>query len=164
TSELQGDTQSGGNGAQERSSVTQDQTNDTGQRQQFEPSAASLRLRGWERDFIKKLYPLIMSPRSAKRFVNLYRLIRVSIADEGELRAFIGNRVSGQHRAALVLLALLTGYPDEADEIFHELLREEHSETWWEFIANIEASKRSTQPDPSIDDRAIARCIELIEK
>ena len=40
----------------------------------------------------------------------------------------------GHHRIVLLLLAMLTGYPGEATEIFCNLLEQDHSETWWDFI------------------------------
>jgi hypothetical protein len=99
---------------------------------------AALQLCDWERDFMAKLHPLITSPRSAKRFINIYRLMRVSITNERDLAAFVGNRQGGQHRAALLLLAILTGYPAEATDILRDLLEEERSETWWQYIDGLE--------------------------
>jgi hypothetical protein len=104
---------------------------------------AALQLRDWEREFMAKLHPLIMSPRSAKRFINIYRLMRVSITNERDLAAFVGNKHGGQHRAALLLLAILTGYPAEATDILRDLLEEEKPETWWQYIDGLEARWKS---------------------
>lgn len=142
-----GTTETGGSGGTARSaesqhSLEQDKGHSIGGEKepdtQLEMNPAALRLQSWEREFIKTLHPLITSPRSTKRFVNLYRLIRVSIASEQDLRAFVGTADAGEHRAALLLLAILTGYPDEADELFHDLIVEERTESWWEYIDNWE--------------------------
>lgn len=112
-------------------------------RERMAPAAdanpAALQLRDWEREFMAKLHPLIMSPRSAKRFINIYRLMRVSITNERDLAAFVGNKRGGQHRAALLLLAILTGYPAEATDILRDLLEEERPETWWQYVDGLEA-------------------------
>ncbi len=92
-----------------------------------------LRIEDWERDFMKKLYSFIPSPRAAKRFVNIYRLLRASIEDL-DLQAFIGDKNGGQHRSMLLLLAMLIGYPAETIEILGDLSKRNHSETWWKFI------------------------------
>ncbi len=132
---------------------------------QAEANPAALQLREWERDFMKKLHPLIMSPRSAKRFINIYRLMRVSITNERDLAAFVGNKQGGQHRAALLLLAILTGYPAEATDILRDLLEEERPETWWQYIDGIEASwNSSTKPSTAGGPLTSQRRRDLMDK
>jgi cell division septum initiation protein DivIVA len=70
-----------------------------------------------ERDFMKLMHPLIATPRSAKRFVNVYRLLKASKAREGAID-FENDRA---HRPVLLLLALTTGYPDLAPPILERL-------------------------------------------
>jgi hypothetical protein len=82
---------------------------------------------------MKQLFAMMPSPRAAKRFINIYRLLRASV-DDAERQYFIGNEKGGKHRAALLLLAILTGYPAEATEILRALLEEHHPKTWWTFI------------------------------
>jgi len=106
---------------------------------------AALQLREWERDFMKELHPLVTSPRSTKRFVNIYRLMRVSITDQKELTAFVGDKNGGEHRAALLLLAILTGYPAEATDILRDLLERERTETWWQYIDGLEETWNKTE-------------------
>jgi hypothetical protein len=96
-----------------------------------------LRIEDWERAYMKRLFWLIPSPRAAKRFVNIYRLLRASVPEE-EHAAFVGGETEGQHRVALLLLAIVTGYPNEAAEILRELLKQDKSRHWWQFIDELE--------------------------
>ena len=66
---------------------------------------------------VEALAPLFTTPRSAKRFINIYRLMRVSLQDT-ELNALEGTTVSpGEYRTALLLLALVTNYPRLAPHV-----------------------------------------------
>jgi hypothetical protein len=98
-----------------------------------------LRIEDWERAFMKKLHELIPSPRAGKRFINVYRLLRAAVTDR-ERDRFVGDEEVGEYQCALLLLAILTGYPSQATEILRALLDEEHHETWREFIATYKAS------------------------
>jgi hypothetical protein len=60
---------------------------------------------------MKRLFWLIPSPRAAKRFVNIYRLLRASRTGRREHAAFVGGETEGQHRVALLLLAIVTAIP-----------------------------------------------------
>lgn len=71
-----------------------------------------LRLSAAERGFLPRLGPLLPTPRSAKRLVNLYRLLRIGVQDE--LPAFIGGEDGGPYQAAAVLLATVIGRPADA--------------------------------------------------
>ena len=56
-----------------------------------------------EHDDILRLAPLFRAPRSVKRFVNIYRLVRVSVG-RNEHESFIGTHDKpGEYRVALVL-------------------------------------------------------------
>jgi hypothetical protein len=108
------------------------------------PAAEPLKIEPWERDFMKQLHCLIPSPRAGKRFINIYRMIRSTI-DGAKWDAFVGDKDrGGQHRQALLLLAILTGYPKEAAEILRRLIEREHNETWWEFFASLETTTALT--------------------
>lgn len=130
-----------------------------------EANPAALQLREWERNFMKRLHTLIGSPRSAKRFVNIYRLMRVSITDQTELTAFVGDKNGGPYRSALLLLAILTGYPGEATDILRDLLEEERPETWWQYIDGLEARWNSTvKPSSGSGSLGAQRRRDLMEK
>ncbi|MDX6289162.1 MAG: hypothetical protein QOH42_961 [Blastocatellia bacterium] len=101
-----------------------------------------LRVEDWEREYMKRLFWLIPSPRAAKRFVNIYRLLRASV-DEEKQAAFVGETKQGEHRVALMLLAIVTGYPSEAADILRELLKQDKSRMWWQFIDEFETQSRT---------------------
>jgi hypothetical protein len=103
---------------------------------------AALRLEDWERECMKKLNELVPSPRAAKRFVNVYRLLRASVADD-QWSSFIGDANRGLHRPVLLLLAILTGYPAEATEILKAIIEGQTSGSFWPLIDDLE--NRSNQ-------------------
>ena len=106
-----------------------------------------LRIEEWEREYMKRLFWLMPSPRAAKRFVNIYRLLRASVPEEKQA-AFVGETRQGEHRVALLLLAIVTGYPTEATDILRELLKQDKSRLWWQFIDEFETqSKTETELD-----------------
>src|SRR5262249_47554023 len=92
-----------------------------------------------EREFMKKLFDLIPSPRAAKRFINVYRLIRASIDDPNELRTFVHG---SEYQCVQLLLALVTGAPAQASEVLRELLARTpesmRQEQWWRFVDAVE--------------------------
>ncbi len=110
-----------------------------------------LRIEERERMFMKTLYELIPSPRAGKRFINIYRLVRASVEDQ-ERRRFIGNDTGGEYQCALILLAMLTGYPSEATEILEELIKEEHNENWGKFIESVKNKVHSENPTAKDSD------------
>jgi hypothetical protein len=61
------------------------------------------------------------TPRAAKKFVNLYRLVRIGIPDSG-FAAFTGSDAGGPYQVVQILLAVLVGSPAAARRIFHEIL------------------------------------------
>jgi WD40 repeat protein len=80
----------------------------------------SLWLSHAEVEFMTRLGTLTPSPRAAKRMANLYRLVRISIPDE-ELAAFLGDANGGPYRVVQVLIAILTGAPGIAHELFQRI-------------------------------------------
>jgi hypothetical protein len=87
-----------------------------------------------EREFISKISTLIPSPRTTKRFINIYRLIRAQLSLI-ELDAFVGSSGSpGEYRAVILLLAILTGFPRQAPTIFRELYQIHHKLDWQTLI------------------------------
>jgi hypothetical protein len=77
----------------------------------------ALEISGAELDFLGRLAPLVSSPRSAKRLINLYRLLRSRLSGE-ELNAFVSGDGAG---AALVLLAVHAGDSAAADALFNRI-------------------------------------------
>jgi len=81
---------------------------------------AGLRLRSVERDFLGRLGTLVPTPRAAKKLVNLYRLLRISIP-EPQLPTFVGTTGTGPYRQALLLLAIVVGHPTLARPLLIDL-------------------------------------------
>jgi hypothetical protein len=77
------------------------------------PQPDQLRLRPAEREFILELGQLLDTPRSVKRLVNMYRLVRVTVAHD-ELDDFVGAHDNGPYQVVLVLLALVVAAPASA--------------------------------------------------
>ena len=84
---------------------------------------------------MKLLHPLIRSPRAAKRFVNVYRLLRTSV-EANELETFVNKNKTGEYQAVQLLLAIQTGYPDQAAEVTDDLIEQKPQKSWWAFIQN----------------------------
>jgi hypothetical protein len=120
-----------------------------------------LQIEAWEREFMKQLYSLIPTPRAAKRFVNVYRLIRAwAAADPEQLKRLRGDKSEGEYRAVLLLLALQTGYPDEATQILQRLVREKPDGTWWEFVDSFPSRPRSPSASVNGNGHASAEALE----
>ncbi|SRR6266487_759215 len=71
----------------------------------------SLELTEEELDFIRHQAPLVHTPRAAKRLLNTYQLVRVSV---GDIPAFLADH---QYRPLLILLALTTDSPGLSAEM-----------------------------------------------
>jgi hypothetical protein len=107
-----------------------------------------LELKDWETGCMKQLFPLIPSPRAAKRFVNVYRLLRgISIGAE---RREMLEQGRGGYREVLLLLAMITGYPVEGSALMALLLETEHPSpepgSWWTWLAQ----HREGQPPANV--------------
>lgn len=99
------------------------------ERVEAEARIQAIELESWEKEFIKALYPFIRTPRLAKRFLNIYRLLRVRAATSDptapETRpkpfsTFI-ERDAGEYRAVLLLLAISVGRPEFAPGLLQAL-------------------------------------------
>jgi hypothetical protein len=98
----------------------------------------SLNIRPWEAKYAERLAAFIPTPRSAKRFANIYRLLKAPLSS-GELLAFEGNEANlGDFRAVMLLLAILTGFPRLAGQIFGAISK-----------ANATSSPRGFLGDPA---------------
>jgi len=91
----------------------------------FDIAPKSLELGVKEMLFLEELSPLVSSPRSAKRLVNVYRLLRANLPVKA-LREF----EDGDFRIAQILLGVLVGFPDQAPEFFRRLQQEKNGDFW----------------------------------
>jgi hypothetical protein len=91
-----------------------------------------LQIETWEQSAMATLYPLIPSPRAAKRFVNVYRLLRATLTAE-EFDDFVREE-GGNYRVVLLLHAVITGHPVAATEVVRQLVESTGDQQWWEFV------------------------------
>jgi hypothetical protein len=85
----------------------------------------SLNIRSWEAQYATRLSAFISTPRSAKRFTNIYRLLKAPLGP-GDLIAFEGDETSpGEFRAPMLLLAILTGFPHLSASLFGAIARQD---------------------------------------
>jgi hypothetical protein len=76
-----------------------------------------------ETTFATQLHGLIPTPRAAKRFANVYRILKASVRRE-DLAGFQGTEDSpGDFRVPMVLLAVTIGAPEQASKLLPEALR-----------------------------------------
>ena len=120
---------------------------------EVDPNPPYLDITGAERRFMYTTYRLIPTPRAAKRYVNVYRLLRASLPDEK--RANLEDEALGGFRRVLLMLAILTGFPQEGTVILRELVERIPEGSWWSFINQIaqEYVERGGQPAPSENQR-----------
>lgn len=103
----------------------------------------NLAIEPWELEDIQKLSSMISSPRAAKRFVNIYRLIRASLKTR-ELAAFVGSKESrGEYQVVLILLSILTRFPNKASEIYVHLLKRQETD-WRQLLDGLKPQPTGT--------------------
>jgi WD40 repeat protein len=82
-----------------------------------ELASKALRLTRAEATVITSMEPLIRTPRSARRLINTYRLLRAGLSPE-EL-----DRLRSQdHGTVVLMLAMLIGFPQQSSELLEELM------------------------------------------
>jgi hypothetical protein len=122
----------------------------------YEADAEPQRLlfNAWEVEDMQRLSPLFRTPRSAKRFVNTYRLIRATVeaADRPE---FEGTREApGSYRLVLLLLSVVAGYPNVAPRLLLRLAAtaKQPTLTWAGFVKQCRATLTSSGPEVEFGD------------
>lgn len=87
----------------------------------FTVNEESLSIKPWEAKFAQRLFILIPTPRAAKRFTNIYRLLKAPVSRDS-LSAFEGAaEIRGEFQVPMLLLAISIGAPVEAASIFPQL-------------------------------------------
>lgn len=90
---------------------------------------AALTIQPWETEYAKRLHAFIPSPRAAKRFSNVYRIMKVTVP-ASELARFEGSaNFPGEFRVAMILLAQQIFSPHRAAQ-------------WFEFFAQQPSDER----------------------
>jgi KAP family P-loop domain len=99
-------------------------------------------LRIWpaELDFIQRLGPLVPTPRAANRLANTYRLVRARQGGHGLSRFVRQDGAAGDYQVALVLLTVVIGFSEIADDVFKQLLECDHR-SFWPFVEGLATSQ-----------------------
>jgi hypothetical protein len=106
-----------------------------------------------ELEFMKKLGPLIGTPRAAKRLSNIYRLLRASL-DDKQLHKLIDTETGdGDYPVVGILLAIVVGYPRVATFVFQKLYYSEEIPDWNTFIEGLVPRDEQEQPLNLNDER-----------
>jgi hypothetical protein len=108
-------------------------------------------------EFAQTMYEFVATPRSAKRFTNVYRLLKARLSGD-DLRRFEGTKPQpGEFQAAMVLLAVATSMPRQAIDLFPEILRNADSTDGWRKLFNGRLTMTKEQKDAvdqvRLDDR-----------
>jgi hypothetical protein len=91
----------------------------------------SLRIQSWETEFAQHMFEFVMTPRSAKRFTNTYRLLKAPLAGN-DLKKFEGSKTEpGEFQAAMLLLAVVTGMSSKALDLFPAILDKTNLKANW---------------------------------
>jgi hypothetical protein len=86
------------------------------------PRPEALSITRQEQKLLAEIGPIIPTPRAAKRLVNIYRMLRVSVPED-ELDAFAPDG-GKECEAVVVLLSILVGRPASANEVFNAIMAE----------------------------------------
>jgi hypothetical protein len=115
--------------SEEEQRATKGSTPGEGERPRFVLQKEALVIQGWETDFAKRLFALMPTPRAAKRFTNIYRMLKAPVGRE-RLLEFEGTaKHPGEFQLPMLLLALSIGAPAEAAALFPALrVRAAHGE------------------------------------
>jgi KAP family P-loop domain len=95
----------------------------------FLPKPDALVISESEIKLLGSLGPLAPTPRSAKRLVNIYRMLRVSAADANAVG--LEPEKNDEYQAVIVLLAIVIGLPELVADIFREINGAADSEDIW---------------------------------
>ena len=95
-----------------------------------------LRITAAERAFLACVGPLLSTPRAAKRLVNLYRILRISVPDT-MLDDFVGTPGDGgPYQAAALLLASIVGSAENGRQLLLALRGARPGEEITEFLGS----------------------------
>ena len=97
------------------------------------PRPEALLISDAERELLGQIGGIVPSPRAAKRLVNIYRMLRVSV-QHGELEAFLPSGGS-EYQVVVLLVAVLVGRPAQAQEVFERLRTAGDNDDVWDLLA-----------------------------
>jgi len=97
--------------------------------EEIAPATEALKFGSAELEFMHDVAPLMpRTPRSVKRFVNIYRLYKSGLSTTGLARFMGTDSHPGNFRAVQVLLALSTGSPQLARAVFTEIFAQSEAD------------------------------------
>ncbi len=126
----------------------------------IDPRPAQLSVHAHEVAYMKNLGRLIDSPRAAKRFINLYRLLRASVSAK-QLSTFADDAQAGEYRAAMLLLAIAVGSPNEFTSLRRALCDAPDDQTWWSWFASFRDDERRREAPQTLARDSRMRLDEL---
>lgn len=89
---------------------------------------------------------LLYSPRTAKRFFNLYLIVRDWGVSDNEVDAFVGDvEPSERCRALVLLLGVISGFPKLAPGFFRVLEQQSETATWATFRNALEPERTAKE-------------------
>ncbi|MFG1626204.1 P-loop NTPase fold protein [Kribbella sp. NPDC049227] len=107
------------------------------------PRPEALSLTAPERSLLGQVSDFVPTPRAAKRLVNIYRMLRVSVPSD-ELEAFLPktdsevDRDGNEYQAVILLLGILIGRPAVSQHVFNSLTAAPPSTDIWQLLAPFE--------------------------
>jgi KAP-like P-loop domain-containing protein len=101
------------------------------------PNPQGLTVEKRERELIRRLHPLISSPRALKRFTNVYRFLRVQQRGPALDRFRGTDTTPGEYEVVALLLAAIVGYPAEAARLLRSVLLDPAQE-WWQRVEQLD--------------------------
>jgi phospholipase C len=128
----------------------------------FDPDPEPLQLKQCEREFMWRFQPFIPSPRATKRFVNVYRLLRASVSGP-ELADFVRHDGTGEYEVVQFLLAIQTGYPEQAMEIIGALIDRNPDGSWQAFLKGYRQETAQAEDDKEVPKRRTYRAIRSLQ-
>jgi peptidoglycan hydrolase-like protein with peptidoglycan-binding domain len=97
-----------------------------------------------EASLLGELSEAVATPRSAKRLINIYRMLRVSVRPD-ERDGFTPGR-GNEYQAVILLLGILVGRPSEAAAVFESVRTAAPDDEIWDILAGYEIVARVLAP------------------
>ncbi len=108
------------------------------------PSPEALEITDQERRLLGQLAGIVVTPRSTKRLVNIYRMLRVSVPDDEYERFLPGS--GDEYQAVVLLLGLLVGQPAVAQDFFRALHDADDDDDIWTVMARCDGASVALAP------------------
>lgn len=132
--------------------------------EKFNLNPKSLNLRERELKFMEALAPILgRSPRSVKRFINIYRLIKVGLSPQEHVEFIKVKSPISQYQAVMILLAIETGFPKLSAKLLSALLDDiEHANQARQLGVELSKFGKENPEDQEVVDRLLP-CLAPIE-